>query len=73
MLLGRDGERDRIGALLQGAREARSGVLMLRGEAGIGKTALLEDTRDRAPDMHVLSARGVQAESELPFLRRCTS
>src|SRR5262249_55617101 len=42
--------------------------LVIRGDPGIGKTALLEDTRDRAEDMHVLSARGVESESELPFV-----
>src|ERR1700759_446663 len=67
MLYGRDAERQAIGALLDAARESRSGVLVLRGEPGVGKTALLEDARDRAPDMHVLGARGVEAESELPF------
>src|SRR5215510_16190819 len=67
MLYGRDVERDAIGGLLDDARHSRSGVLVVRGEAGIGKTALLEDARDRAADMHVLSARGVEAESELAF------
>src|SRR5262245_35353444 len=67
VLYGRDPERARLGALLDAARLSRSGVLVLRGEPGIGKTALLEDTRDRATDMHVLLARGVESESELPF------
>jgi hypothetical protein len=39
-----------MGATLDGARESRSGVPVLRGEPGVGKTALLEDTRDRAGD-----------------------
>jgi ATP/maltotriose-dependent transcriptional regulator MalT len=67
VLYGRDGERDEIGALLEAARNSRSGVLVLHGEAGIGKTALLQDTRERAADMHVLTARGIESESELPF------
>jgi DNA-binding CsgD family transcriptional regulator/tetratricopeptide (TPR) repeat protein len=67
VLYGRDAERDLIGSLLDGARESRSGVLVVRGEAGIGKTALLEDARDRAGDMQILSVRGVEYESELPF------
>lgn len=67
MLYGRDEERDRIGALLEAARRSRSEVLLLRGEPGIGKTALLQDARDRAGDMHVLTARGVESESQLTF------
>jgi DNA-binding CsgD family transcriptional regulator len=67
MLYGRDAERAQIGALLDAARSSRSGVLVLRGEPGIGKTALLEDARERATDMHVLTARGIESESELPF------
>jgi DNA-binding CsgD family transcriptional regulator len=60
-------ERAAIGALLEAARDSRSGAVVVRGEPGIGKSALLEDTRDRASDMHILSARGVESESELPF------
>ena len=67
VLFGRDPERLTIGALLDGARESRSGALVLRGGAGIGKTALLADARDRAADMQVLVTRGVESESELPF------
>jgi DNA-binding CsgD family transcriptional regulator len=67
VLFGRDAERALIGALLDAARDSRSGALALRGEAGVGKTILLEDARARAGDMHVLSARGVESESELPF------
>ena len=67
MLFGRDAERALIGALLDAARDSRSGALALRGEAGVGKTVLLEDARARASDMHVLCARGVESESELPF------
>jgi DNA-binding CsgD family transcriptional regulator len=67
VLYGRDLEQDRIGALIDAARASRSGALVLRGEPGIGKTALLEDARERAFDLHVLAARGVESESELPF------
>jgi predicted ATPase len=67
VLFGRDDERAAIGALLAAARASESGALVVRGEAGIGKTALLADALDRAADMHVLSARGVESESELPF------
>ncbi|MGE0027117.1 MAG: AAA family ATPase [Thermoleophilia bacterium] len=67
MLHGRDAERAAIGALLEGARSSRSAALVIRGEAGAGKSALLDDTADRAEDMHVLRARGVESESDLPF------
>jgi DNA-binding CsgD family transcriptional regulator len=67
VLYGRDRERARIGALLEAARASQSNALVIRGEPGIGKSALLEDTRERATDMHVLTVRGVQSESELPF------
>jgi tetratricopeptide (TPR) repeat protein len=67
VLFGRDQERTQIGALLEAARASRSGALIIRGEPGIGKSALLEDAREHADDMTVLTARGVQSESELPF------
>ena len=67
MLYGRDAERAEVGGLLRAARDSTSGVLVLRGEPGIGKTALLRDARDRAGDMHILTARGIESEAELPF------
>src|SRR5436309_3528337 len=67
VLYGRDAEREQIGLLLRRARESRSGALVVRGEPGIGKSALLEDTRERASDMQILTARPVESESELPF------
>ena len=67
MLYGREAERARIGAMLEQARASRSSALVLQGEPGIGKSALLDDAREQAEDMHVLSARGVESESELPF------
>ena len=67
MLHGRDAERDAIGALLEGARGSRSAALVIRGEAGVGKTALMDDTRERASDMRVLATRGIESESELAY------
>ena len=67
MLYGRDAERAKIGRLLKAARDSTSGVLVMYGEPGVGKTALLKDARDRAGDMHILTARGVESEAELPF------
>ena len=67
MLYGRDPERARLGALLGDARESRGGVLVIRGEAGVGKSALLKDTRERASDMQVLSGSGIESEAHVPF------
>lgn len=67
MLLGRGGECGRIDALLDDARRGRSGALIMRGEPGIGKSALLRYASERADGMTVLTARGVESESELPF------
>jgi DNA-binding CsgD family transcriptional regulator len=67
MLYGRDRERAEIWALLEAARSSKSSALVIRGEAGIGKSALLDDAQDRAADMQVLQARGIESESELPF------
>ncbi len=67
MLLGRDREREAIDRLLSDARASRSGALVLRGEPGIGKSALLDHAVERADGMRVLSASGIEAESELPF------
>jgi predicted ATPase len=67
MLVGREAERRRLDALLAAARLGESGVLVVSGEAGIGKTALLDDTRARASDMRVLSVTGTETEHDLPF------
>jgi predicted ATPase len=67
LLYGRDPERLIIGQLLEGARESQSGVLVIRGEAGVGKSALLEDARERASGMQVLACAGIESESSLPF------
>jgi DNA-binding CsgD family transcriptional regulator len=67
MLMGRVRERARIEQLLAGARLGTSGVLVLAGEPGIGKTALLQYAVQRADGMAVLQARGVEPEAEVPF------
>jgi DNA-binding CsgD family transcriptional regulator len=67
VLYGRNAERDLLGALIDGVRASRSGVLVLRGEPGVGKSALLAELVDLAEGMRVLRATGVEAESELPF------
>jgi len=67
MLLGRGQECARLDGLLAAAREDRSGALVIRGEAGVGKTALLRYALESAPDMTVLEVDGVESESELAF------
>jgi DNA-binding CsgD family transcriptional regulator len=67
VLIGRDAERAVVGELLEAARASRSGALVVRGSAGVGKTALLRDAREAAEDMHVLGTRGVETESDLAF------
>ena len=67
MLYGRDPERSAITALLDGARAARGGVLVLRGRPGVGKSALLDDAVAAAAGMRVLRATGVESEFDLPF------
>jgi DNA-binding CsgD family transcriptional regulator len=67
MLVGREVEQRRLAELLGSARDDRSAVLVLRGAPGIGKTALLDDTRERAVGMRVLRCVGIESEHELPF------
>ncbi|HEY7732749.1 MAG TPA: AAA family ATPase [Gaiellaceae bacterium] len=67
MLYGRDLERARIGELLDVARSSRSAVLVISGEPGVGKSALLHDARDQAGGMRILSGAGVESETHLPF------
>ncbi|MGW0584870.1 AAA family ATPase, partial [Streptomyces sp. NPDC002920] len=65
-LLGRQNERRALDDLLTGVRAGRSGVLVLRGEAGIGKTALLGYLLGRA-DCRTVRVAGVQSEMELSY------
>ena len=67
MLLGRDAECERIERLVARARGGESGVLVLRGEPGIGKTALLEHAAASAGAATVLRVRGVESEVEVAF------
>ena len=67
MLCGRSEQLAAIGRLLGGMRSGRAGALVLRGEAGIGKTALLEAAADKAAGARVLRVAGVESEAELPF------
>jgi DNA-binding CsgD family transcriptional regulator len=65
--MGRTSEREALDGLLAKAREGQSDVLVLRGEAGIGKTALLRYAARQASGFRVTQITGVEAEMELPF------
>jgi DNA-binding CsgD family transcriptional regulator len=67
MLLGREQECGRIDRLLARALSGTSGVLLIRGEAGIGKSALLRYAVERGVALRLLTAQGIESESELPF------
>lgn len=67
MLYGRDAERAVIDGLLAGATAGRSGALVISGEPGIGKTALLDHAASAAGSARVLRGSGVEFEAELPF------
>src|SRR4051812_19830167 len=67
MLYGRTREAAEIERLLGAAREGRGSAVLLRGEAGIGKSALLEHAQEGGTGFPVLGAGGVGGEPGLPF------
>ena len=67
MLVGREPELSRVRRLVEGLRDGSGGALLLHGEAGIGKTALLAGAREMAASATVLVGRGIESESSLPF------
>jgi DNA-binding CsgD family transcriptional regulator len=66
-LFGRERELTVIDRLLQASAEGESSSVLLRGEAGIGKTALLTHAEERSSDRTVLRVVGVEGESDLAF------
>ncbi|NUT42106.1 MAG: AAA family ATPase, partial [Thermoactinospora sp.] len=67
-MIGRDDEAALLNSLLTGSRSGQGNAVIVYGEAGIGKTALLAHIAAGAPeDLAVLRATGVEAEAELPF------
>ena len=64
---GRTTERDRLARLLDQVRSGESAALVVRGEAGIGKTALLDQCAGMAAGFQVARIAGTQSEMELPF------
>src|SRR3954464_2099502 len=66
-LLNRDREREELERLVAGVRAGQSRVLVLRGEAGVGKTALLRHLSATAKGCRIARAAGVESEMELAF------
>jgi DNA-binding CsgD family transcriptional regulator/tetratricopeptide (TPR) repeat protein len=67
MLRGRGKQCLALDGLLADVRAGGSRTLVVRGEPGIGKTALLSYAADTVPDFQVARAEGVESEMELPF------
>jgi hypothetical protein len=62
VLVGRESECARVERLLSAAREGQGGTVLVRGEAGIGKTELLRFAIASAQGLEVLATTGVEAE-----------
>ncbi|WP_394619505.1 LuxR C-terminal-related transcriptional regulator [Lentzea sp. JNUCC 0626] len=67
MLVGRQSERDRVAQSVLEASSGRSAALVLRGDTGVGKSALLDDAVAAAGDVRVLRGVGIESEAELAF------
>ncbi|MCM6773573.1 AAA family ATPase [Nocardia sp. CDC159] len=67
VLHGREAELGELDGLLRRAASGRSGVLVLAGPAGIGKTALLEHALTAASTLRVARVAGIETEQELGF------
>ena len=66
-LKGRQAECAELDRLVEAVRSGESRALVVHGEAGIGKSALLAHVAEQAADCQVARAGGVQSEMELPF------
>jgi tetratricopeptide (TPR) repeat protein len=67
VLVGREPERAQLGALIEKARHGSAGSLVLRGEPGVGKSALLHDLATDSGDATVLTTQGLEVEAPLAF------
>jgi DNA-binding CsgD family transcriptional regulator len=67
VLLGRSEEQGALDRLLDAARAGRSSSLLIRGEAGIGKTALLDYVAERASGCRLARGRGVESERAFAY------
>src|SRR5712671_384219 len=66
-MLGRERERAVLDRLVESARDGSGGALVVHGEPGVGKTALLDDTVEKARMVRIVRSAGVEGEMELPF------
>jgi DNA-binding CsgD family transcriptional regulator len=66
-LLGRTRERAALDRLVESARDGYGGALVVHGEPGVGKTALLDDSVEKAASLRIIRSAGVESEMELPF------
>src|SRR5436190_7275524 len=66
-LRGRRSECEALDRVVATVRTGQSSVLVVRGEAGVGKSALLEYLFGRASGCRIVRAAGVESEMELPF------
>ncbi|WP_460353616.1 ATP-binding protein [Mycobacterium sp. ZZG] len=66
-LIGRRAELSALDALLSAVRDGHSRVLVLSGEAGIGKTALLDVVTSRVPDWQITRVAGIEAEMDFAY------
>jgi DNA-binding CsgD family transcriptional regulator len=67
LIVGRASESRVLGGVLDAARSGRSSAMLVLGEPGIGKTALLESTMSSASDFLTVTSMGVESEMELPY------
>jgi DNA-binding CsgD family transcriptional regulator len=67
VLVGREPERKLLRALIEQAYEGSAGTLVVRGEPGVGKSALLDELAQDAGDATVLRAQGLEVEAPLAF------
>src|SRR5258706_960386 len=66
-LLGRERERAALDRLVESARDGSGGALVVHGEPGVGKTALLDEMVEKATTVRIVRGAGVEGETELPF------
>jgi predicted ATPase len=66
-LLGRKEQQRVLTGLITSARNGISGSVLIRGEPGIGKTALMHDATSRATWVRLIRFAGFEAESSIPF------